>query len=512
MNEAGARIEVPALALRGVAKSYGPTRALLGVDLDLGRGEVLGLMGANGAGKSTLAKILCGVERADAGTILLEGHAIAPRSPAEARSAGIVAVHQSIADVGVAALSVTDNLLLDELCSGRAPILLRRAGLRARARAMAEAVGLEVNLDKKLAALSIADRQLVAIARAVAQDPKVMLFDEPTASLSSAESGRLFGVIDGLRRRGVAIVYISHKTGDLRRLADRCVVLRDGQVAGSYARPIDFDAAIGTMVGRALAGVRPRRARAAGGRSVLRLAGARLRRGEAEFDLDVHEGEVLAVTGPVGAGKTSLAGAIFGRWALSAGSMELDGAPWAPRDPAEAIRRGVFHAGEDRWRSSFFPASVPWASIAGTIGFPFLPSWSRAGLVDWNREACAGRDAIAAFGIKARGPGDRLTALSGGNQQKVVLARWYAAPARLLLLDEPFQGVDVGARADLVRAIRREARGRATIVFVNDTEEALEIGDRVVAMEHGVVRPGLRQDGSDEAAEPLLASCSGQAA
>lgn len=475
------------LAAHGLTKRFGSTRALTDVTFALEAGEALALMGANGAGKSTVVKILCGVHGADAGTITLGGKAVAFMSPRQARAHGIIAVHQAIGDAGVPTLSVADNLLLDHHCTARGGVWAGgRQGRRAAA-AIASGVGLDVDLSRTLESLPIAERQLVAIARAVAHDPAVLILDEPTASLSAPESERLFTVLDRLKERGVALLVISHKTGDLRRIADRIVVLRDGQVAARFSRPLDLGAALHALVGREIGRAAPR-GPAPATRTVLRLSGARLARDAAAFDLVARAGEVVAVTGPVGAGKSTLAGAIFGCWKLAAGDMELNGRSWRPRSARDAIRSGVFMAGEDRWRTTFFPATVPFADIAGTIGFPFLARWGRAGSVPRAAELRAARAGIAAFGIKARGPRDLPATLSGGNQQKIVLARWHAEPARLLLLDEPFQGVDVGARADIIQAIRDTSRDRATLVFVNDIEEALAVGDRVVVMaEHAVV-------------------------
>jgi simple sugar transport system ATP-binding protein len=492
-----------ALEATGLSKRFGANKALDGVDLEVAAGEVLALMGANGAGKSTLVKILCGVYGADAGSIVVGGKTLLADSPRQARARGILAVHQTIADTGVPTLSVADNLLLDRYCASN-DLLFAAGGSKYRAaRKIAEGVRLDVDLKRQLGALSIAERQLVAIARAVSHDPTVLILDEPTASLSAPESERLFAVIDDLRARGVAILYISHKLGDLRRIADRVMVLRDGRVVGNYSKPIDFTDAIHAMIGRGVGRSNGPRAPERG-QAVLRISGAKLATDSAPFDFVAHAGEVVAVTGPVGAGKSTLAGAIFGRWPLAAGLMELDGKVWRPSGAGESIRQGVFMAGEDRWRTTFFPSSVPFAHIAGTIGFPFLGQWGVAGLVSRGAEMRASRALSREFGIKSRGPLDALTALSGGNQQKVVLARWHAEPARLLLLDEPFQGVDIGARNDIIQAIRAKSRDRATVVFVNDLEEALEVGDRVVVMvDHSIAGDG---DGTLVEAAELPAS------
>ncbi len=495
------------LSVRGISKSFGSTVALAEVDLAVASGEIVGLMGANGAGKSTLVKILCGIHRPDAGTVSLAGRAITIASPREARALGVLAVHQSIADVGVPHLPVRDNLLLDRYCAGGAPLLAGGRRNREAARAVQAGIGLDLDLERRLDSLSLAERQLVAIARAVAHRPKVLIFDEPTASLSAPEAERLFAVLDRLRLSGVAMLYISHKIVDLRRLADRVAVLRDGRVAGGFAAPIDFAAAIRMMIGHDVRRS-PARGNRASGTPVLEIRGARLRRSRTAFDLAAHAGEVVAVTGPVGAGKTSLAGAIFGLWPLAAGAILLDRRPWAPAGPAAAIRHGVYLAGEDRWRTTFFPGCVPFAHVAGTISFPFLPRWSRGGVAPVARERAVARDLVTEFGVRTRGPLAALTTLSGGNQQKVVLARWHAERARVLLLDEPFQGVDIGARDDIIAAIRHRSRDRATLVFVNDLEEALEVGDRVLTMhDHAIV-----EEAAGEAGDAVLLAAARAAA
>jgi simple sugar transport system ATP-binding protein len=480
------------LVLAGISKRFGSTIALDRVDLTVAAGEVVALMGANGAGKSTLVKILAGVHPFDSGRIELDGTSIRPATPQHAKALGIVTVHQAIADTGVPGLSVAENLLLDRFCApGRALIGTRRSQWQA-ARDIAARIGLELDLGERLDRLTIAEQQLIAIARVLAGRPEVVIFDEPTASLSDTEAQRLFEVIERLRDEGTAILYISHRLADLERIADRTVVLRDGRVAASFTRPIDFQSAIETMIGRDLKAAS--RAAISAVRPALSLSRVRLRDDRLPFDLEVGIGEVVAITGAVGAGKTTLAEAIFGVRPLVGGSMSFEGREWKPARPADAIHAGVYLAGEDRWRTSLFPANVPFASIAGTLSFPFLSRWFPFGRVDTRRENEAALEAIQRFGIKCSGPRDRLETLSGGNQQKVVIARWHAHPARLLLLDEPFQGVDIGARDDIIRAIREEASTRATIVFVSDHEEALEVADRIVVVDrHTVVADHPRQ-------------------
>ncbi|RQV13178.1 sugar ABC transporter ATP-binding protein [Burkholderia cenocepacia] len=484
----------PVLSAAGIAKRFDATVALAALDLSIGAGEVVALMGANGAGKSTFVKILSGALQADGGTLTLRGEPYRPASPHAAKRLGVATVHQSVADAVVPTLSIADNLLLDRLCDPASPWRAPPAARRAAARSLAARVGLHVDLAAPLASLSLADQQRVTLARALAGQPSLLILDEPTASLSATEAERLFELVDALRRDGVAILLVSHRLGDLRRIADRVAIVRDGRIVADLAAPIDFDAAVETMIGRPLPRTRavaPERVAPAesgpGPGSGFSVRQIRLTPTSTPFDLDVRRGEIVAIAGPVGGGKSRFARTIFGAVRAAVGEMTLDGRPWRPRSPADAIRAGVFLAGEDRWRTSLFPDSVPFASIAGTIGFPFLARWFASGAVRRTRERTAAAAAIARFGIRCEGPDDRVAHLSGGNQQKVVLARWHAEPARLLLLDEPFQGIDAGARADIVDTLRRHAHERTTIVFVSDLEEAAEIADRIVRFDRATL-------------------------
>ena len=489
---------VPILTVAAVSKRFGPTLALDSVDFSISAGEVVALMGANGAGKSTLVKILSGVYRPDGGNLSLRGEPFQPASPHHAKQLGIATVHQSIADAVVPALSIADNLLLDRLCDPASPWRAPPAARIRDAAPLAARVGLDADLAAPLASLSLAAQQLVTLARALATRPALLILDEPTASLSEPEAERLFALLERLRDEGVAILLVSHRLGDLRRIAQRVTIVRDGRIVSDLRAPIDFNAAVETMIGRKLRSDRnaavSTHAALCAQKPCFSVRDLQLTPGSVSFDLDVQQGEIVAIAGPVGGGKSRFARAIFGAIRTASGTMTLDGKPWRPRSPADAIRAGVFLAGEDRWRTSLFPDSVPFASIAGTLSFPFLTRWFRRGVVNRGREQRAAADAIDNFGIRCTGPDDRLTRLSGGNQQKVVLARWHAQPARLLLLDEPFQGVDAGARADIVDTLRRHAGQRATLVFVSDLEEALEIADRVVRFDRATLEPAAHSD------------------
>jgi simple sugar transport system ATP-binding protein len=495
----------PALSLISVSKRFGATQALEDVDLAIGRGEVVALMGANGAGKSTLAKIAAGVSRPDSGRIIVSGRELRLASPQAARTAGIVVVHQSTEQLGVPGLTVAENLVLDALCGGGAGALVSQRRIARQARRIAASIGFDGPLDQDFGVLGPAHRQLVAIARAVAAEAPMLILDEPTASLSAPEADRLFAVVDRLRARGVGVLYISHRLGDIRRIADRIVVLRNGRLVAGQAKRFDFTAAVRAMIGRNLNDAAARVADAGlASEIVLRMAGVRLIPGAAGFDLAVRAGEVVAMTGALGSGKSRLLRALFGIESLEGGSIELDGAPWRPISPADSIARGVFMAAEDRWRSSFLPAATPGGDIAGTIALPHRRSWFPSGLLREGRERDTADTIIRSLGVRCRGPQDTLDLLSGGNQQKVVIGRWQSAPCRLLLLDEPFQGIDVGARRDIVDAIRADRRDGATLVATSDVEEAIEAAD-VVAVMHGHSIVGLH-DLRTNSGESLIAA------
>ena len=492
-----------------MSKRFGATQALDNVDLAIPRGEVVALMGANGAGKSTLAKIASGVIRPDGGRILVSGREISLSSPQAARKAGIVVVHQSTDQLGVPGMSVGENLLLDRLCGGGMGALISRRRLFERAKTVADAIGLDAPLDQDFGALRPAHRQLVAIARAVAADASVLILDEPTASLSAVEAVRLFSVIERLRGRGVGVLYIAHRLSDIRRIADRIVILRNGRRVADQTKPFDFAAAVQAMIGRNLGDVGREPPVERTPRVVLRLAGVGLIPGAASFDLEIHAGEVVAVTGALGAGKSRLLRALFGLAPIARGSIELDGAPWRPACPAEAIAKGVFMAAEDRWRSSLLPAATPGGDIAGTIALPHRKSWFPRGVVQRSaRERRRRSRSSRKLGVRcSKRPRHGLDLLSGGNQQE-----GGGRPLRNRLpaacccrSTTPFQGVDIGARRDIVEAVRADRRDGATLIATSDVEEAIEAADVVAVMRgHSII--GARTTSSLSGGSSLIAA------
>lgn len=476
-------VEEAVFRIAGLRKAFGPITVLGGVDLTLAAGAVTVLMGANGAGKSTLVKIVSGVHPLDAGTIALAGQPFRPGTPAEAIRAGVVTVHQNINDGVVADLDVATNLTLDRLSGKGAKLFFNPRRVRREARDVAERMGLQINLSAAMSDLTLADRQMVSIARAMAHEPKVLILDEPTSSLSSAEANRLFELLDRLKARGVAILYISHRMSDIRRLADRIVTLRDGRITGVFeGETLDYEGAVNAMLGQkiSLNAVSVREA----GRPVFVARDLQIAAGAAPFSLTLGNGEIVAVTGLVGVGKTALAETLFGARQPLAGTMLLDGQGYAPRTTSQAIGSGVFLVAKDRADSGI----VPDFNIYENMSLPFLRRFSELAVSRRGRERAQARAQIANLSIVCRNERDEMHMLSGGNQQKVMVARWLSQASRLLVLDEPFQGVDIAARRDIAAKLRASADGRATIVFLTELDEAFEIADRILVMsEHTLV-------------------------
>ncbi|KMW59556.1 Ribose ABC transport system, ATP-binding protein RbsA [Candidatus Rhodobacter oscarellae] len=490
--------------IKGLRKAFGPNQVLRGINLTLPSGAVTVLMGANGAGKSTLVKVLCGIHQADAGEVSLFGTRFAPANPRDAFRAGIVTVHQSINDGVAPELDVASNLMLDRLPAMSGFFLSDRA-IRREARKIAEGMQLGVDVRTPVSALGVADRQMIAIARAMAHEPKVLILDEPTSSLSASEADRLFALIDRLRDTGVAILYISHRMSDIRRIADRIVSMRDGEISGTFeGEALDYEGAVTAMLGHRMTEVDVNVG--AQGAPVLQLNGVALSEGGADLTLTAHRSEVVAIAGLLGSGKTKLAAVLFGLTQPAAGAMTLDGAAYAPRSAAEAIRRGVHMCPKDRASNGV----IPDFDITNNLTVPFFARHSALSMLSRRRQRRATEAMVDTLGVVCQSAADDILTLSGGNQQKVMVGRWLSQPCKLLVLDEPFQGVDIQARRDIGAHIRATSDQRATIVFVAEIDEALEIADRILVLNEEALVGEHRNENIDLA--PLMAQISGQSA
>lgn len=470
----------PLLRAEGLCKRFAGVHALRGVGLQIAAGEVLAVIGENGAGKSTLMKILSGVLQPDAGRLEWKGQPAAFRSTAEAIAQGISLIHQELNLVDN--LSVAENLFL-----GREPRRFgwtNRRALLDQSRTYLDQVGLQCDPAMPLGELSVAEKQLVEIAKAVSTGARLLIMDEPTSSLSSRETERLFGLVDALRAAGTSILYISHRLGEVIRLADRVEVLRDGSNAGSLSRQqISHDAMVRAMVGRD-----PQAffAQSAGPRGELRLhvQGLRVPGTTADVSLQVRKREIVVLAGLIGAGRSELLETIFGLREAQAGQVTVDGKPLRLGRVRAAIAAGLALVSEDRKSSGLHLESSVLENIT-IASLPFAPSAPR---IDPRWEAQQAAQQIGALAIKTASPRTPVATLSGGNQQKIALAKWLVDPPKVLLLDEPTRGVDVGARHEIYLALQRLAEADIAILVVSsDMEEVIGLADRVLVMhEHRI--------------------------
>jgi ribose transport system ATP-binding protein len=467
------------LHLRGLAKRFGGTVALDHVEFDLRAGEIHALLGENGAGKSTLIKILGGIHRPDAGEILHEGHPVEIRSVADANRLGIRLIHQELSLAPN--LSVAENFFL-----GREP---KRWGLVDRARIFREAEQLRDELGlaeigdvtTRVGGLSVARQQLVEIARALSVKARVLVLDEPTASLSEAETEQLFIILRRLRQQGVGIIYISHRLEEIQRLADRITVLRDGRSVGTQtAATLSQSNLIRWMVGRELREHYPRPPWRPG---AVALAVRHLRNAHVnDVSFELRYGEVLGFAGLVGAGRTELAQTLFGITPAESGEILVDGGAVTLRRPGDALEAGIVLVPEDRKRQGL----VMTGAVAFNLALPWTREWNRGCRVNGARRAEIVRRAVKDFAIKTPNAEQPVTSLSGGNQQKVVVGKWMERQPKILILDEPTRGVDVGAREEMFGIIRRAVeRGLAVLLISSDLPEVMNLSHRLLLYRDG---------------------------
>ena len=478
--EADGLAHAPALvSLERLSKAFAGVRALKSVDLDLRRGEIHALCGENGAGKSTLIQMLGGASRPDSGSIQVQGRPVRLAGPAAALELGIAVIHQELALVD--AMTVAENLALG--AEPRFGPWIRRRAMVAAARRKLDELGFALDPRARVGSLPIGARQQVEIARALSRDVRVLILDEPTAALSRAEADRLFEVLRDLRRRGIAILYVSHHLDEVFALADRITVLRDGAKVGSWpASDTSLPEVVAHMVGEAV-DVRDRPARRASGVPRLKvsgLAGASLR----GLDLEVAPGEVVGLTGLAGAGHEELAAILFGAARPSAGTITWDGEPFRPRHPAEAARRGVAMVPADRRGAGLIPSQ----GILENLTLASYSELSRGGWLRRGAQKAMAREWCRRFEVASAGLSQKVLTLSGGNQQKVLLARWAARNPDLFILNEPTRGIDVKTREAIHRWIDELAEsGRCVLLVSSDAQEMARLADRCVIVRAGEV-------------------------
>ncbi len=498
--------EAPIVSFRGVGKRFPGVHALEEVGFDIARGACHALCGENGAGKSTLGKLLAGIYTPDAGEILIDGRRVRFEDPRDALRAGVGMVHQELAFCEN--MTVAENLCLGAL-PRRGPFV-DRAEVERRARRLLDAIEATIDVRRLVEELTVAEQQVVQIAAAVGSGARVIIFDEPTSSLSQAEADHLYALLGRLRDGGVTCVYVSHRMPEIFRLCDTITVLRDGRhVTTQPTATLDEAALVELMIGRRLDQYLPKETARAPGEVILRVEGLSSPRKFRDVSFEVRAGEIVGLAGLVGAGRSEIAQAIFGLDPDVAGRVEVGGAPLEARSPAAAMRAGVGLVPEDRKRQGF----VPDLSGLANLALPVLPQLARWGWLSGAAERALGEAAFKRLKMRAANLDVPTMGLSGGNQQKIVFAKWLAARCRLLILDEPTRGVDVGAKAEIHALINDLADSGAAILLISsEMPELLALSSRLLVLREGRV-VGALPGGSDQGSVMrLMAGVDGAAA
>ncbi|MDG1976751.1 MAG: sugar ABC transporter ATP-binding protein, partial [Akkermansiaceae bacterium] len=469
----------PFLEVQKITKRFPGVVALSGVDLQVYPAEILALIGENGAGKSTLMKILAGVQPADEGELLVEGKVVRFSGVQDAQKSGIALIHQE--------LNLAENLTVaGNMFLGREPGKfgwIDQGVIQRESKRVLEMVGLEVSPETLLSELTIGKQQLVEIAKALSTDAKVIIMDEPTSSLSLRESERLFEVIHDLREKGVSVIYISHRLGEVKKLADRVVVFRDGENAGMLERnKVDHDAMVRMMVGRDVSQFYQRTKHDLG-EVVLSVRGLRsVEHRKNELDFEVRAGEIVGVAGLVGAGRSEMLAALFGARPALGGDVLVAGKGGLPRSPRESLRRGLALVPEDRKGQGL----ILDMAVKENISLASLRRDSKGPFLDARKEEELVAEMTSALSVKTPGSWQLARFLSGGNQQKIVLAKWLALKPKVLLLDEPTRGIDIGAKEEIYLLMEKFAREGMAVLFVSsEMEEIMGMADRTLVMHEG---------------------------
>lgn len=472
------------LKMEGISKSYSGVPALSNVRLEVMRGEVHALMGENGAGKSTLMKILSGIVSKDKGDIYLDGKQVEIKSPKGALDLGISMIHQELNPVR--AMTVAENIFLGKEPCYRFTGVVNRKKQREMTRELFREMDVSIDPDKKMSELSVAEMQLVEIIKAVSYNSRVIIMDEPTSAITGREVGKLFEIIRGLKAKGIAIIYISHKMDEIFRVSDTITVLRDGQyIETRPAKELDHDTLVKLMVGRKISEMFPKR-EVTPGAEVIFEADKLTKRGLFEnISFKVKKGEVFGIAGLMGAGRSEVMETVFGLRHADAGAVRVRGREVRIHSPADGIRHRIAFITEDRQMKGLNLK----ASVRDNISLVNLKNFSLFGqLLQFKKENSAADTEIEKLRIKTRHRNQIVRTLSGGNQQKVVLAKWLLTEPEIIILDEPTRGIDIGAKSEIYKIIAQLAERGATVIMISsELEEILGLCDRVIVLYHGKI-------------------------
>jgi simple sugar transport system ATP-binding protein len=472
------------LSMRNVSKSFAGVPALTNVDFHVRGGEIHALLGANGAGKSTLMKILSGAYEADQGDVEIAGSSYTLRSPADAKAAGIHCVYQEVDTSLVPHLSVSENIFLDRLATSKTKAWLRWGKLHLEAEAVLKRLSLSISPRVLVRDLSLSEKQLVLIARLLAQDAKFVILDEPTAPLSLEEADKLFGIMKGLKESGIGVIFITHRLPEVFQVCDRITIMRDGQrVVTENSELMDAAGVVKAMLGKSFEEEFPKLP-AEIGAPVLTVKGLVSGKRVRGVDLEVRRGEIVAVVGLVGAGKTELSRVLFGADPADQGSITVNGRVANMRSPSDAVRYGLALVPEERRKEGILVRE----SVLHNLSVPILKRISRLGFLSGRAERAHANGQVAELGIKIASAAQSTGFLSGGNQQKVAIGKWLGTDADVFLFDEPTKGVDIGAKSDIFRIIGKLAQqGKGILYLTCEFTEALGLADRILVMCDGVI-------------------------
>lgn len=487
----------PVVTLTDVSKHFGPVKALTDVSFDVYAGEVHVLLGENGAGKSTLIKCLAGVHRPDKGTIHVDGQEVEIHNARESERLGIATIHQEFNLVPN--MTVAENVLL-----GRQPRrfgIIDKAEMTRQANVALQKIGLDVDPRVQVASLGVARRQLVEIAKAISLDARILVLDEPTATLTTSETEHLLQLMDELRKRGVALIFISHHLEEITAIGDRVTILRDGQSVATVPGNTSHDELVQLMVGRKLDAFYPRK-RSEVGEVVLKVTDL-TRRGEfQDISFEARAGEVVGIAGLVGAGRTEVARSIFGADKYDSGSVEVEGKPVPRHNIPAALTAGIGLVPEDR-KGQGLVLSAP---IVENLGMVTMREATVGGFVKRKEQRVKAQEVAQKLHVRMAGLDQQVKNLSGGNQQKVVIGKWLLADSHVLILDEPTRGVDVGAKVEIYELINAlTASGRAVVVISSDLPEILGMTDRILVMANGRIVGELPTEGTEQSDVMALA-------
>jgi ABC-type sugar transport system ATPase subunit len=483
-----------ALSMRAISKSFSGVTVLKNINIDLHKGEVHALMGENGAGKSTLMKIMAGIYRPDKGEIIYRGKPTAWHNAMEAREKGISVIHQE--------LNLSPNISIGENVLMGSKFTKNRLGMvdwnkvHERAHLLLQSIGSELDPRKNVSTLSVAQQQMVEIARALSIEAEVLVMDEPTASLTNKEIDKLFIIMNELKQKGVAIVYISHRMDEIFRISDRCTILRDGEwITSVPITETSPEHLVKTMVGRELSDLfqKPQSHTnwIQNKTPVLEIRGLTDNKRVKDISLEVHAGEIVGISGLVGAGRTELVRAIFGLSDISSGEILINGQSVNISSPEDAMRYGIAHVPESRKEQGLFLHM----SVKENMMMAVMPNYRKSSLLDWSRISKEADVYINELGIKTASKEQKVLRLSGGNQQKVLLSRWLSISPKVLLLDEPTRGVDIGAKTEIHRIIYKLAKtGLAVLMISSELPEIMALSDRVLVMHEGKLRANLQRE------------------